>query len=125
MKYVTTLLGAKVNTNWRKIIIPIPDPSKLTAERGMFYYSEGNEDGSGYTFWIDEVKFEKLGTIAHPKPAILEEQDQTASAEVGDQLTIGGTFSNFNMPNGTDQRVEVAPSYFTFSSSEHILIVVG
>ncbi len=118
LKYVTTLLGVKVNTNWQKYIIPIPEPSKLTAERGMFYYSEGNEDGSGYTFWIDEVKFENLGTIAHPRPAILEEQDQSATAETGEQLTIGGTFVKFNMPSGTDQRVEVAPSYFTFSSSD-------
>jgi hypothetical protein len=52
LKYVTTLLGAKINTNWKKYIIPIPDPSKLTEERGMFYYSEGPEEGSGYTFWI-------------------------------------------------------------------------
>ena len=125
LKYLTTLLGAKVNTNWKKIIIPIPDPSKLVEERGMFYYSEGNEDGSGYTFWIDEVKFEKLGTIAHSKPAILEEQDQTASAEIGEQLTIGGTFVNFNMPNGTDQRVEVAPSYFSFSSSDSMVARVN
>ena len=36
----------------------------------MFYYSEGPEDGNGYTFWIDEVKFENLGTVAHPKSAI-------------------------------------------------------
>jgi hypothetical protein len=68
--------GRTVNTNWQKYIIPIPDPSKLTQERGMFFYSEGPEDGLGYTFWIDEVKFEKLGTLAHPRAAILDGQDQ-------------------------------------------------
>lgn len=118
LKYVTTLLGTKVNTNWKKYIIPIPDPAKLTAERGMFYYSEGPEDGAGYTFWIDEVKFEKLGTIAHPRPSILEEQDQVISSETGEELTIGGTFAVYNMPSGTDQRFEVAPSYFSFTSSD-------
>jgi len=116
--YQTTILGLAVNTNWKKYIIPIPDPSKLTAEKGMFFYSEGNEDGLGYTFWIDELKFEKLGTIAHPKPGILEGQDQIIEAEIGDFLTIGGIFTQFNMPSGIDQRVEVAPSYFTFSSSD-------
>jgi hypothetical protein len=59
--YLATLEGVQVNTNWKKYIIPIPDASKLTAERGMFFYSEGPEEGLGYTFWIDELKFEKLG----------------------------------------------------------------
>jgi len=64
-KYLVSLKDVAVNTNWEKIIIPIPDPSKLVMEKGMLYYSEGPEDGKGYTFWIDEVKFENLGTIAH------------------------------------------------------------
>ena len=31
----------------------------------MFIFSAGTENtnGVGYTFWIDEVKFEKIGTI--------------------------------------------------------------
>ena len=83
----------------------------------MFFYSEGPEEGLGYTFWIDEVTFEKLGTIAHPRAAILDGQDQTVSAETGQNLTIGGLKAIFNMPSGVDQSVEAAPTYFTFSSS--------
>jgi hypothetical protein len=124
-KYQTTILGLPVNTNWKKYIIPIPDPSKLTQESGMLYYSEGNEDGLGYTFWIDEVKFEKLGTIAHPQPGILDGQDQVTSVETGEQLIIGGTFSTFNMPNGVDQRVEVAAGYFTFASTDTSVATVS
>jgi hypothetical protein len=118
LKYLVSLKDVKVNTNWKKYIIPIPDPSKLTREKGMFYYAEGPEDGWGYTFWIDEVKFEKLGTIAHMQPAILEGQDQEISANVGDVLSIDGLFVTFNMPDGTDQRIDVAPAYFNFSSSD-------
>jgi hypothetical protein len=125
LKYLVSLLAVKVNTNWKKYIIPIPDPSKLTRERGMFYYSEGPEDERGYTFWIDEVKFEKLGTIAHPQPAILEEQDQEIVADIGDNLTIGGTFVKFNMPTGIDQRIEVAPAYFQFYSSDTSVATVN
>lgn len=116
-KYQVILRGVQVNTNWQKFIIPIPDASKLTQEKGMFFYSEGPEEGLGYTFWIDEVTFEKLGTIAHPRAAILDGQDQTVSAETGQNLTIGGLKSTFNMPSGVDQSVEAAPAYFTFSSS--------
>ena len=49
-KYLATLNGVKVNTNWQKFTIPIPDPSKLTQEKGMFFYSEAPENDLGYTF---------------------------------------------------------------------------
>ena len=116
-KFLTTLRNVPVNTNWQKFIIPIPDPSKLTQERGMFFYSEGPEDGLGYTFWIDELKFEKLGTIAHPRPVILDGQDQELSVETDQKLNIGGLKFTVNLPTGVDQSVEAAPAYFTFSSS--------
>ena len=124
-KYLATLEGVQVNTNWKKYILPIPDPSKLTAERGMFFYSEGPEEGLGYTFWIDEVKFEKLGTIAHPRPAILNGQDQVFSVETGRQLNIGGLQVTMNLPTGVDQSVKAAPAYFTFSSSNTSVATVS
>ncbi len=124
-KHVVTLLNVAVNNNWQKFYIPIPDASKLTQERGMFYYSEGPEDGLGYTFWIDEVKFEKLGTIAHPRPAILLGEDQVIAAETGIEQTIGGLIETFNLPTGVDQTVGVAPAYFTFSSSQTSVATVN
>jgi hypothetical protein len=36
----------------------------------MFWYSEGPEM-LGLHLWIDDVKYEKLGTIAQPMPKIL------------------------------------------------------
>ncbi len=124
-KYLVTLNNVTVNTNWKKYYIPIPDPSKLTQERGMFFYSEGPEDGLGYTFWIDEVQFEKLGTIAHPRPAILQGQDQVIAAETGQQLPIGGLSETFNLPTGVDQTVGIAPAYFNFTSSETAVATVS
>lgn len=124
-KYQVTLQDVALNTNWKKYIIPIPDASKLLQERGMFFYSEGPENGLGYTFWIDELKFEKLGTLAHPRPLILEGQDQVVSAETGQQLTIGGLSTIFNLPTGVDQTIGVAPAYFTFSSSETSVATVS
>lgn len=118
LKYTAFLRAVPMTTNWTKVIIPIPDPSKLTAERGMLYYTEAPEDSTGYTFWIDEVKFEKLGTIAYPRGRILEAQEQNISAETGDTYPIGGTFVVYNMPDGTDQRVEAAPAYFDFTASD-------
>jgi hypothetical protein len=32
--------------------------ASLTLERTYFWYAEGPENGNGYTFWIDELKYE-------------------------------------------------------------------
>lgn len=124
-KYQATINGLPVTTNWQKYIIPIPDPSRLTAERGMFFYSEGPENGRGYTFWIDELKFEKLGTIAHPEHAILNGEEQTETSFVGVTKTIGGLSSTYNLPSGINQSVNIAPAYFEFASSDPSIATVN
>lgn len=116
--YQVTVNNLAVNTNWKKYYIPIPDPSKLKAEKGMFFYSEGPENGLGYTFWIDEVKFEDLGTIAHANPAILLGQDQSITSFSGITNQIGGLSASFNLPTGVDQAQNLAPAYFSFFSSD-------
>ncbi|WP_282786778.1 glycosyl hydrolase family 16 [Flavobacterium croceum] len=116
-KYQASISGLQVSTAWKKYIIPIPDQSKLTAEKGMFFISEGPENNNGYSFWIDEVKFEKLGTIAHPQATILNGANQTVTSFIGVSNTVNGLTAIFNMPNGTNQAVNVTPYYFTFSSS--------
>jgi hypothetical protein len=78
--YQVTISNMAISTSWKKYIIPVPDPSKLIAEKGMFFYSVGPVDGKGYSFWIDELKFENLGTIAHQKAMILNGEDKIESA---------------------------------------------
>lgn len=116
-KYQVSLSGVSVNTNWKKVIIPIPDASKLKMERGMFFYSEGPENNKGYTFWIDEVKFEKLGTISYQSSGILNGTTKTVTSFVGVKNTVDGLTANFSMPNGTTQAVNLTPYYFNFVSS--------
>lgn len=123
-KYQAAISGLSVNTNWRKYYIPIPDPARLTAERGMFFFSEGPENGEGYTFWIDEVKFEKLGTIAHLRATIMDGQDVTVQSETGATINVQG-FAVANLPNGTDQRVEASAAYFAFASSDPSVATVS
>jgi hypothetical protein len=78
------------------------------------------EEGAelGYTFWIDEVKFEKLGNIAQPKPAIFEGEDVSLSTINGGIIEISGLTQTLNLGNGTNQTVSTTPSYFTFNSSD-------
>lgn len=117
-KYIASVSGFKVNTNWKKYYIPIPDPSKLIAEKGMFFYSEGPEDGNGYTFWIDEVKFENLGTVAHQKFAIMGGKDEVREAEVGEKIKVTGLMASANLPTAVDQSVDASASWFTFTTSD-------
>jgi hypothetical protein len=118
-KYVTTLTNVSLSTAWTKIIIPIPDATKLIQERGMFRYAAGTQEtgGLGYTIWIDELKFEKLGTIAHPKPAIKNGVDISVQTFIGSSVVVDGLTQTFNMPNGADLTTIVSPRYFTFTSS--------
>ena len=123
-KYLVSLKDVSINSNWQKYIIPIPDPSKLKEERGMFYYSEGPEEGLGYTFWIDEVKFENLGTIAHKQAMIFDGNDELENAVNGSSILVSGLSVSFNMPTGIDQTFMLAPSYFSFSSSDNSVATV-
>jgi len=116
-KYTAVIRGLPLTTNWRKYIIPIPDPSKLTQEKGLFGYAEGPEDGAGYTFWIDELQYEKLGTVAQPRPAIFDGEDVIQQTFIGVSNSVSGLTQTFNLGSGVNQTVITAPSYFDWTSS--------
>ena len=126
-EYVTTLTNVSVGTAWTKVIIPIPDASKLKQERGMFRYSAGTQgtNGGGFTFWVDELKFEKLGTIAHPRPKIFNGVDESEQTFIGATISISGLFQTFNLPTGADVTVIASPKYFDFSSSDNAVATVS
>jgi hypothetical protein len=118
-KFQVTANNVNVGTNWTKITIPIPDPAKLIAERGAFWYAMGTQatGGSGYIVWLDDIKFEKLASIAQPRPAIQNGTDLVTSTFIGVNLAVSGLIETFNLASGQDQRVTVAPSYYTFIAS--------
>ncbi len=119
-KYRTSMENLAISTQWTKYVIPIPDPAKLDQEIGMFWYAEGAEnenDEGGYTFWIDELKFEKLGTVAQPQPAIFNGVDAVVQSFIGTSVTMDGLTQTFNLASGLNETVIAAPSYFTFSST--------
>lgn len=124
-KYLTTLQNLQITTNWQKYIIPLPDPSKLTQEKGLFWYAEGPENGNGYTFWIDELKYEKLGTIAQPRPKIMNGEDVNQVAFNGSEISVTGLTQTFNLGSGQNITVSAAPSYFEFTSSNEAIASVN
>lgn len=123
-KYQTSISDLAISTTWKKYYIPIPDPSKLTQERGMFFYSVAPAEGKGFSFWIDELKFEKLGTIAYPQFAILNGQNQVETSFIGVSKIVGGLTAAFNLPTGINQSINAAPAYFQFISSDPSIAIV-
>ena len=117
-KYAVSVTNLAVNSNWKQYYIPFPDPSVLEQERGMFFYSAAPQNERGYTFWIDEVRFENIGTIAHSNFGILNGRDSVKNgAENGEVYQIADLYGIFNLPTGIDQKVNLASSYFTYASS--------
>ncbi|MBN8567977.1 MAG: glycosyl hydrolase family 16 [Flavobacteriales bacterium] len=126
-KYIATIRNVSIGTNWTKIIIPIPDASKLLKERGMFRYAAGTQgtNGFGYTFWIDELKFEKLGNILNGQASIMNGQNVTQNTFVNVTSTVDNVVVNFNLPTGINQAVFVSPAYMNFSSSDTTVATVN
>ena len=118
-KYAVTLENVQLSTDWKKYVIPIPDPEKLVQEKGMFIFSAGSQstNGFGFTFWLDEIRFENLGTLGQPRPRILGGQDQSAQANVDSSVPLIGLTYTANLPNGQDVTVSATPSYFDFETS--------
>lgn len=124
-RYEASAGNTRVTRTWQKIIIPIPDPSKLDAEKGLFYYSSGPINEEGYTFWLDEVKFEDLGSIAFDGSVILNGEDRVVNGQNGQTFTIDGLLSRHRLPDGTLGEVTASPYYFNFSSSDESVAQVS
>ncbi len=124
-KYQVSISGLTVNTNWKKVYIPIPDAAKLMSEKGMFFVSEGPENNSGYTFWIDDVKFENVGTLGSPMSSIFNGEDKTLNSFIGVSKNVDNIAATINLPNGVNQTVNATPYYFTFNSSAPTVATVS
>tara|TARA_Y100001933_G_scaffold35704_1_gene30735 strand:- start:34890 stop:36245 length:1356 start_codon:yes stop_codon:yes gene_type:complete len=127
-KFQVTANNLSVSTRWEKYVIPIPDAKRLIGETGLFWLAEGASfegDEGGYVLWFDEVKFEKLGTVAQPRPAIFSGEELEEQAFIGSNITITGLTQTFNLGNGVDQTISIAPSYFNFESSDNSVATVN
>ena len=113
-KYEARASAIPLGTTWAKYVIPIPLPSRLVDEAGLFFFAEGPEGGAGSTMWFDDVQFENLLTVTDPRPQIAT---ATLTPDVGTSLVVPGTQVTFAV-SGTDQTVGCMQGYFTFASSD-------
>ncbi|WP_439131310.1 glycosyl hydrolase family 16 [Polaribacter sp.] len=121
----------QLTTDWKQYVVPIPDASKLMQEKGMFLFAAGgldiidnipNGNEIGWTFWLDEVRFEKLGNIGQARPMIYNGQNVSEDVFTGSQIFLNDLKQSFQL--GTGEVVTVNPShnYYSFSSSDSNVI---
>lgn len=116
-EFQVSISNLRISTGWEKYIIPIPDASRLTQESGMFWFAEGPENNDGYTFWIDELKFENLSTLAQVRPFINNSRNDTGAVFVGQNLSFNGVGVTVNTVERGDVTVNAAINYFSFNST--------
>ena len=111
-----------LTTTWTKYVLPIPLASRLTAEGGAFHYAMGSTPQGAFTFWFDQIQYEKLPStvLGAPSASIGSE---TLSKAVGDTFAVDGLSVSFPV-NGVAQTVAPAPAYFTFSSTNSAVATV-
>jgi len=109
-----------LTTDWTRVVIPVPNPSRLTSEGGLFFFAEGYESGTGYDFWLDDVQFETVSGITDPRP-VMETKVQTTF--VGGEVEITGTVVTFDV-DGVDVDVACLPACFDYFSSNETVATV-
>ena len=104
-----------LNPSWTFVVVPIPSPRKVVAERGMFTFAEGYEvlNPSGHTLWFDEIKYANLLNVERIRANMASVNKQYL---IGSTATIEGTTTTFNI-DGATVVVNHMPGYFDFFSS--------
>jgi len=118
--YESSRSGIALTTDWTRVVIPVPNPSRLTSEGGLFFFAEGYESGTGYDFWMDDVQFETVAGITDPRP-VMETKSQTTF--VGGEVEITGTAVTFDL-DGEDVEIACLPACFDYVSSNETIATV-
>lgn len=96
--YQAEVIGFSLTSSWKKFVVPLPNPSKFSANSGLFYFADGTNN---YTVWLNDIQYEALS----PAPV--------ASSAVGNfpsvSVPAGSTSTALSSPNGS------APNTIGFS----------
>ncbi|MBN2564578.1 MAG: hypothetical protein JXB46_02590 [Candidatus Eisenbacteria bacterium] len=108
-----------ISTSWSRVVIPIPDGTRLQEERGLFYMAEAYESAGAFSIWFDDIIFSNESGITNPRPFMA---DRTVEVIAGAQITADMAHVDFEL-DGEDVRVGHLPGYLNyFSSNEEVAI---
>lgn len=115
--YGAGITGVGLTSDWTFIVIPIPNSSKLIAERGLFTFAEGAEEAypNGYDIWVDEIRYANLSNIEVVRPT-LPSPTVPEPYFIGSTVNISGTFTVFRI-DGAMKIINHMPGYFDYLNS--------
>ncbi len=117
----TTITNVALDETWKRLVLPIPNPARLTNERGMFWYSE-SEGAAAVTVMFDEIIFANVPTISNPRPAMNNGNAGAVEALLGEVVPIPATKTTYNV-DGEDMVVGHSPIHFDYISSNEDVAV--
>lgn len=103
-----------VTTSWVKVIIPIPDPSKLTAFNGLFHFAEGSDEGA-YSIWLDDIQYENVGGGTIGTPTVVMD-NQTLTRAIGGTFGAAGVRATYPI-SSVNRDFSLTGAYLTFTSN--------
>lgn len=109
--------GISLTTEWQRFVVPLPDPSLLTAETGLFHFAEGGEN---YTLWLDDVQYVTLEGLAAPVVALTP---ATANIAPNGTYPVASPSVTFTV-DAAAIVVEAAPAWFEFISANEAIATV-
>jgi hypothetical protein len=112
----------RLTTTWTKIVVPVPLPAKLAAERGLFFFAVAPQGGSSFVVWFDDIRFEQLATVTNPRPALTS---QTLNTFVGASTGVTATQTTFDVGATDSVVVGHMSNYFSFASSDPAVATVS
>ena len=122
--YAARRLNVSLGGDWTRVAVPIPAPSRLIAERGLFTVAEGVEEdfeAEGYNIWFDEIRFADLPNLTFVRTLM---ENWTRSFFVGSTITMGEGRSDYEL-NEEPIIIWHSPEYFDFVSSNPDVATVG
>lgn len=121
--YSASRLNIPLTTGWTFVVVPIPSPSKLIAERGLLTFAEGWETANplGHELWLDDIQFARLGNISNPRPFM---PSGTKQYFIGSTVKLGGTQTTFAV-DGADVVIYHMPGYFDYHVSDPAVATVS
>ncbi len=103
-----------LTTIWTRFVVPIPDPSVMSATVDHFHFAEGSDEGA-YTVWFDEIHFARLGDVLGAPEAEL--QGGPAALAPLQEFTVGAPVVRYTV-DGAEITVEAGAGHFAFQSSD-------
>ncbi|MEJ2540384.1 MAG: Ig-like domain-containing protein, partial [Gemmatimonadota bacterium] len=118
-RFITDRNDVPITADWQRYVVPIPDPSKLTAEGGLFTFAEAPENGAN-TIWFDEIAFVDLEEVGTAEPVLAA---GTFTLPVGD--TLRAEYSLTFPVDGESVSVAADARYFDWTSSDLAVATVS